>query len=180
MAEAKQSIQLAYIAEYSGLEAAIYDEWPHASVFDTEAIMAALAANLDRYRRAPGDAFMGWATAWVRRQARRYRFLAIIRAEFPKLIYSASARAMSGCPADDAAIGVADAEQELYAYLLENPRLIDSLMRPSKAKPSTRLYSLVRAGERNRRKLLTDRLHIVINRVAAQNITDNENKLVAA
>lgn len=180
MPEAKEFIRLAYVAQYSDLEAAIYDECPGASVFDADAIMQALAANLYRYRRAPGDGFTRWATGWVRRQARRFRFLTTIRAELPKLIYSASARAMYGCPAEDAAIAVADAEQALYVYLLTYPREIDSLMQPCKAKLSTRLYQLVRAGERNRRKLLTDRLHIVIDRVAGQDITADENKLVAA
>jgi len=180
MQEASPSVQRAYINGYANLESAIYDEWPGASVFDAESIMQALSASLHRYRREPGEGFTAWALAWVKRQARRYRFMAEIRAELPRLIYAAAERAMFCCPAEDDAVDVTDAEQALYLYLLTKPREIDSLMRPGTAKTSTRIFRLVKESERNRRKLMTDRLHKTIKRCAGQEVPEDENNLVAA
>lgn len=179
MREASQSVQLAYVRDYAELEAAVFSEWNGATVFDGERVMQALAANLFRFRRSAGDGFTRWATAWVRRQARRYRFLAELAREYSKLIRAAATRAMYCCGAEDDAVDVADSEQALYSYLLANPRVLDALMRPGIAKASTRVYALAASRERGRRTLLTNRFCKYLGRLPGRNAETDVEKLVA-
>lgn len=157
----QSAIAQSYIQNFAAIKSAIYEEWPEALFYTEEAVMDSLAANLWRYTRPPGDGFVRWAQAWVRRQTRRYRFLTELNQNHRGLIYAAVQRAMFGSPAEDFAVEPCDNEADLYIHLLENPRKIDVLLKPDRAKPTTRLYGLTKSRQRAYRKKINKRRELV-------------------
>lgn len=176
----REDIAAAFFLEYPALRDAVYLEWPDASVLDTDQIIGALAANLHRYRRPPGDGFRLWAQAWVRRQTRRFRFLVQMKTEFRRLIYAAATRAMYECIAQDDAVEVTDSEHALYEYLWEFPRKLDELMLPGTAKTSSRIYKKAATRERGRRKLITENHTTMRHRVNGTKREKRKKKVVEA
>lgn len=106
--EIRPDIAAEYVANRAELGALVYAEGPGLSIFDVEAILEALVAELHRYRRPPGPGFIVWATARVKRQARRHQFLTYTYTEHTKLLFAAITRSMFGCFADDWAVEPCD------------------------------------------------------------------------
>ena len=125
--------------------------------FTAEAVMSALAANLHRYRRPPGDQFLTYANAWIRREVRRRRMLNEIQTEHFKLLYAAFERGLYLSPAKDDAVEPCDHEQGLYLHLLTHPKKLDRMVAAKRAKPTTMLYALARSRTQGFRTFINDR-----------------------
>jgi hypothetical protein len=156
----RAAIHECFVANYGLFQSAAYEQWPGLSAFGSEQILNALAANLYRYRRPTGDGLIRWATAWVRREARRHRFLV---EQFDKnwhLIAAAIQRSLHG-PLEDRAVEVKDHIADIRLHLLENPRKIDVLLKPKKAKSSSLLYRLAKDRMWGYKSKLGDRRALV-------------------
>lgn len=167
--ELTEGIEKAFALHYKerDLQAAAYTEWPELTFVGADTIMAALAENLWRYRRPPDSRFLQWATAWVRRQTRRHRFLTELFTNNHQLVYAAIQRGLSKCPAQDWAVEPCDIESEIFIYLLTTPRVIDDLMKPKTAKSSSMLYKLASKHTRSyHTSLNADRRGLVLKWMA--------------
>lgn len=165
--EIQEGIQHAFVKSYAEIESAIYMEWPELTFIGAGTIMAALAANLWRYyHQSPDERFTRWATAWVRRQTRRHRFITELFNGSHPLVYAAVQRSLFACLGEDWSQEPADHEADVYLHLLQYPRKIDALLKPIQAKPTTMLYALTRSRMRAVRSKLTDRHALVVRRAA--------------
>lgn len=154
--EIREGIPEAFTAQYGHLQQVAFEEWPELSIFGAEQILNALAENLHKYRRPAGPRFMNWASAWVRRETRRHRFLTELFRDHYALVFAAVNRGLFLAPIDYAD-ELKDHEFALYVHLLQNPRKIDALMKPKKAKMTSMLYALAASRTRGYRSRVSDR-----------------------
>ena len=182
--ETRADVRMAFLNQHAQLKDAAFDEWTELNFDETERIMGALALNLWRYRRSVDERFTRWAMAWVRRETRRYRFLAELRTRYEQLIYAAVERGLYRSPAEDAAIEPCDHLSDLIIHLMEHPRKIDGLIAPQRAKSSTVLYGLMSSRTRAFRSKINKRRVRVVQRLADDSLGECErveiSEIVAA
>jgi hypothetical protein len=149
----------------TALSEAIAGEWPAYFVNDCNLILERFADSLWRYRRPVGDGqgFFRWATAWVKRETRRMRFLSELRSKFDELMFAAIVRALYLAP-EDLAIEPEDHISNLLVHLLQYPRKIDALIEPRRGKQSSVLFGLIKSRTRGYRKKLRDRRKLMEER----------------
>jgi hypothetical protein len=159
--EVKEGVREAFTVHFGQLQSVAFEEWPELTTFGAEQIMSALAANLHRYRRPAGDGFVCWASAWIRRETIRHRFLTELFQKSHGLIYAAVMRGLYVAPGGDLAVEPSDNEADLYEHLLENPRKIDGMMKPKRAKTSTVLFALAKSRIRAYRSQIANRYALI-------------------
>lgn len=129
------------ITNSQSLKDEAYRAYPNLNFLDCEKVIAALAKRLNRYAGPPEQpAFLKWAIRFVSKETQRYRILAEILAEHSPLIHKAIHECL-WTSAEDLAIEHSDIYWEVIFLIFQRAH---SLAKKSKAKLSTRLWSLVK------------------------------------
>ena len=160
--EVRDGIEQAFVLRGGEIQSAVFEEWPDIGPFEPERLMNSLAANLYRYRRPADERFVNWAQAWVRRDARRRKLLTEMLGRYRQLLIAAIERSLHKSAGEDWAVEVEDHIADLQVYLLQNPRKIDVILNPKKAKTTSVLYGLARSRMRAVRSKIKDRRTLAV------------------
>ena len=152
-----------YTNHYNILTASAYETYPQLLVMDADIIMELLSAKLSRYKGPSSDeAFLKWATRFVRKEAARYAITARILSEQNRVIHKAI-NTHTWTSAVDRSVEHKDLYWEIALLIFQRAH---SLNQRGTAKLSTRITALVKKhvylyhNSRNQRRLRLVQEHV--------------------
>lgn len=131
-----------YFSNYTALTAVAYHTYPDLLVFDADKIMTMLGQRLARYKGpANNEAFLRWASEFVRKEADRYKITLRIMTRYRRVIDAAIRRYRQTSAAYERYVEHDDVFIEVMTLVFQRAH---SLNKKGPAKISTRLTALVK------------------------------------